>query len=895
MAFMEPLIDRLNQAESELMTLRRRTDRLTQTVAEMKKEASLASPEVTRPLRTSPPPIPSMPPVPLPPVERVITPPETAQPGPVTAVQVPVVIPDNSTEQESLADPRNLELQLGRVWSVRLGIVLVTTGLVFLSRYTYDAFVRDLGPGVRLTIMYLLSFGIAGAGLICERWKTTLQSYGRIVAAGGLAAVYYCSFAAHNVAALKVIDHPVWASLLLFVSAGLFCGISLWRDSRVMLSTSLALAFYSVSVNPIGWMSCLSGLVLSAFGIGMMIRHRWAEVGFLVLLGSYLSFFWWQVAVNLEHSTIGHWFLPAFWLLFAAASLSPGRPSEPDRHLLFTSFNNAAFFLLFSFRFETGGWMDKHWLFCFIFGAILMALSFAGRARFPEKSRLVHLVKGASVITLGLALLLDGHQLFVALLLEALVLMILGKRYPSPLPVAGAWGMALLSVFVILNASHSEVPVVTWIFGALGWLALGFIHGWNRDQNEARFDPVSLAASVVSLLFLTFGLMLNWTEWGRVLVLGNLALLGAGLSLLPRVRRHGVEAIGTYLAGGFLAFASLLGLHAPNLAHTFTAGLMALICSIPMAILALKEPQKELREIAHFVSGAFLALFVALAFEFIRKSGLEVPVRLGLYLMIPIAGTLTAMRTKLLAHSVVPFAMHLALIETGGAETGTLFLGFVLISAHFFLIHRWNGLRDREVLREILFFLAAIFWGLFLVSGLESPGVPLVLTSVALFVFAPFFDRVMTALAAVPFFFFGLFFASVAGGTPEVYLSLLAFLSLHLYRTSRENGEPLVIMTTITLVLFWFQLTKDAGNAPLAAVWGSTGTIFLLVGLGLKSRCFRLLGLILLACSLGYLMIFDLVKLNPLPRILSFMTLGLGLLGLGFVYNRWQDRLKQIL
>jgi len=41
-------------------------------------------------------------------------------------------------------------------------------------------------------------------------------------------------------------------------------------------------------------------------------------------------------------------------------------------------------------------------------------------------------------------------------------------------------------------------------------------------------------------------------------------------------------------------------------------------------------------------------------------------------------------------------------------------------------------------------------------------------------------------------------------------------------------------------------------------------------------------------------MLFDIVKLEPLPRILSFMTLSFGLLGLGFVSNRWQDRLKQI-
>ncbi|MGC6459962.1 MAG: DUF2339 domain-containing protein [Akkermansiaceae bacterium] len=76
---------------------------------------------------------------------------------------------------------------------------------------------------------------------------------------------------------------------------------------------------------------------------------------------------------------------------------------------------------------------------------------------------------------------------------------------------------------------------------------------------------------------------------------------------------------------------------------------------------------------------------------------------------------------------------------------------------------------------------------------------------------------------------------------------------------------------------------------------GGVGTIFLLVGLGLKTRCFRPIGLIVLSLRLSHLMLFDLIKLNPLPRILSFMTLGLGLLGLGFVYNRWQDRLKQIL
>ena len=52
--------------------------------------------------------------------------------------------------------------------------------------------------------------------------------------------------------------------------------------------------------------------------------------------------------------------------------------------------------------------------------------------------------------------------------------------------------------------------------------------------------------------------------------------------------------------------------------------------------------------------------------------------------------------------------------------------------------------------------------------------------------------------------------------------------------------------------------------------------------------------LIILFASLGRVVLIDIVKLDPLPCILSFITLGLGLLALRFVYNHWQEHLKHI-
>ena len=333
---MEPLLHRLSRVESRLESLTQSAKDLSVELREIRQLATKPAPREEEPLPPEPAPV-TPPPLP---VEFI----ESPDPLPTPA------IPVRPSQAPQKADHAALEMQLGRVWFVRLGIVLLTTGLDFLSRYTYDNFVRDLGPGIRLILLYLFSFTLAGAGLFFEQWKDSLKSYGRIVAAGGFAAIYYAGFAAHNVDALRVIESPVLASILLTASAGLICVVSLRRESRVMLSTSLGLAFYSISVNPIGWMACLSAMVLATLGVLMMIRYRWSEVGFVVLIGSYASYFWWQIAIGSGNES-SHWFLPAYWALFVAASLVATRDLHEDRHALFTSMNHGAFFLPHVFGF----------------------------------------------------------------------------------------------------------------------------------------------------------------------------------------------------------------------------------------------------------------------------------------------------------------------------------------------------------------------------------------------------------------------------------------------------------------------------------------------------------------------------------------------------------------
>ena len=90
----------------------------------------------------------------------------------------------------------------------------------------------------------------------------------------------------------------------------------------------------------------------------------------------------------------------------------------------------------------------------------------------------------------------------------------------------------------------------------------------------------------------------------------------------------------------------------------------------------------------------------------------------------------------------------------------------------------------------------------------------------------------------------------------------------------------------------WVVLLQSEGFY-LTVAWAGLALALFLAGLLLKERTYRWLGLGVLGCALGRVMILDVWKLETLYRILSFMALGIVLLVLGFIYNKYQERIKE--
>ena len=87
----------------------------------------------------------------------------------------------------------------------------------------------------------------------------------------------------------------------------------------------------------------------------------------------------------------------------------------------------------------------------------------------------------------------------------------------------------------------------------------------------------------------------------------------------------------------------------------------------------------------------------------------------------------------------------------------------------------------------------------------------------------------------------------------------------------------------------------EVSGSVLTIAWGLEGVALLAAGFPLCDRVLRLSGLALLAVCTGKLFFWDLRNLDTLPRIVSFIVLGLLLVAVSWVYTRFRDQVRRML
>ena len=513
-----------------LHDLNRRHARLEVSLADLKDDLHLLNTRLNRAEATTvatPPPVPNfMPPIPEPisvppPVpspaqesfsavpEIPVMPPLPEIPPPVFAAQPEPAPPPETAPVEGAG----LEIQVGR-WLARIGVVFALFTVIFFGALVKERYYHYLGPWSKVTILTLVSTALIATGLRLEKRDSKMLVYGRTLAGGGMACLYYTLFGASYVSQLQVIHDPALSGFLLLAwSAGVLF-LAERRKSELLSIFAISLAYFSSAITPGNGFSMTADLILAATAVIFQLRNAWTGLSYLCLVGTYAGFLRQAVDVRgpLDFQWVGtldFWpsavYLTGAWLIFSAAILLSRSPAfAAGKRMAFLCLNNGAWVGLLVVAAQLGAFGHLGQILEATGFVLLAACAVAQvmQADAPDVAG-AYLAQGLGLLTGGVAIVYSGVTRGLLITMESVFLVGAGAFSRKTILRLGGGATAVLGAWYLADEllRDSAFPWVLTFGGALAMLANAWLArvGRSRTYEIAEKSPLgSLSPSSVA-------------------------------------------------------------------------------------------------------------------------------------------------------------------------------------------------------------------------------------------------------------------------------------------------------------------------------------------------------------------------------------------------------------
>lgn len=874
-------------------------------------------------------------------------PPQTAQPSPgkpthLIAKDTPTTTTPPEKKAHRTFNTGEWEITFGRIWLVRIGVILLLTGLIFLSTYAYKNWLFNAGPAIKVTFFMTVSLTLTGIGLWLENRRKRFRQYGRVVASGGLAAGYYTIYAAHFVPALHVIHSPILAGTLITLWAAIILAYAVWKQSRVVAVMAIGLAFYGTVVNPSGWLSLFSALLLSSAGIWLMLRFKWIAIGMTTMISAYAAHaFWLGLHPGTHHqeipSLLRFTYLACYWLLFTIALTVPlvrsGRVMSTQLQRTFCTINNGAAWALTTFLIpQFTPHSEIGWISIGV-GGLFLLLSLAARNGkiWHHSLALISGYQGALIASLGILIEATGYTRFLIMAVEACILMA-GARYFGGALARVFSAAAFFCAIVTALPEMNHGTLAPWqSYAALALVCAAYTAIVHRDGSngsdigdDATGGLVPMLPAAITWLVAGIGVFGQWqTNDGIIGLWVSATTVMAGHYLIRKTLQIRWKTATCHLAL-FSPLVALVGSYwYLDEIHHFNI-YQAAIPFLGATIFWQMSPRltntwDEINHNTKKPSGRALEWIFSLLLWIIIGSTIDHHLEINniepswLFIggLLAIGGTVASELTHRTSIGIPAISFHavalVALLTHGNDESILGWAPTGLLLAHLAICDLQGKTLNPTRIRSML---ALGLVAATSIHAFQEYGRPdLILTTLGLALFAWAWmrqDHVFAFAGGV----IPLIIACIATTTiHEVqdwgrYIPIISIFILHALLWQKTREKPhwktlRIILFIVGLSTLFFSssvhvLDKFDGSG-LAICWAMLATLLFCAGLILRCRPYRLIGLYWLAAAVLHVLFIDVMKLETLGRILSFIILGILLLALGFLYNRFQETIRKFL
>ncbi|MBF0317770.1 MAG: DUF2339 domain-containing protein [Nitrospirae bacterium] len=351
----------------------------------------------------------------------------------------------------------DFELKFGQKWLLTIGIVTIVFGVAYFLKYSFDR--GWVGPAGRVALSYLWAISFLVGGELFRR--KGLEIFGLYVIGGGIAVLYFSTFAAFSI--YHLFDQVVAFGIMVLITA--FATVSALRyDSKWLAVLGLIGGFLTPLLlstgtdNQIALMTYMTALNLALLMVALY--KKWDLLNYLGFVLTYILFTAWVVQ---HYSVSKFWptilFLNAFYAIYSMIPFAyQFLKSGPGRLRAFYIISPNSF-IAFGFSYPMiKEYASVEWVsvISILYAAVFVAMAaqLLKQGKESEKAFIVVIAKAALFLIITIPILFSRHWITIFWCAQSVTLFWLALRFDSKALTYSSYALFALAIYKFLSYDY---------------------------------------------------------------------------------------------------------------------------------------------------------------------------------------------------------------------------------------------------------------------------------------------------------------------------------------------------------------------------------------------------------------------------------------------------------
>ncbi len=387
----------------------------------------------------------------------------------------------------------SLEETIGQFWFAKVGIVILSIGIVFLLTFPYKN-LPSAAPS-------LFGYVIVGVLMFLSTYSSrSLPFLSHYIFGGGLLLLYFTTLRLHYFGIERAIENELVEIILLIVVSIIYLVIAYRRKSIYLSSIGITLAAITILISNNSYSVFLFLMILSFFIVHLKIKFNWNPLYNYGIVLVYLTNFLWFISNPVIGNQVGLRILPAInlfaYLLYAAIFSSANlyhqnREEEKFTIILNSLFNcswSYCFFLLITLLKYKEILPLSHFIASILFLTVSVLFWIKEESKYAT---FFYSIFGYTALSVAIIAQFNEPDFFVWLSWQSVIVVSTAIWFKSKFIIVANFVMYLIIFFSYLALSGS-FGVVSFSFGIVALISARILN-WKKDRLDLKTEAMRVS------------------------------------------------------------------------------------------------------------------------------------------------------------------------------------------------------------------------------------------------------------------------------------------------------------------------------------------------------------------------------------------------------------------